>query len=85
MPQATPQLGIVISRKTEPLATRRNLWKRRIREAWRLNRSKLKGGAAIVIQAKRSSGLPAGRQGTPSYYQIAAELSELLEKTDSYQ
>ena len=74
-PAAKPQLGIIVSRKTDTRAVKRNLWKRRIREAFRRNQAKIKTNTAVLIQASKS---PARM---PTYLMIQTELLDLLEKT----
>ena len=73
-PAAKPQLGIIVSRKTDTRAVKRNLWKRRIRESFRKNQAKVKNNTAILIQAAKS---PANM---PSYQAIQTELFELMAK-----
>ncbi len=53
-----PKLGVIVSKKTDKHATKRNLWKRRIREAFRLNQKVIKPGHSIIIQAKRIATVP---------------------------
>jgi ribonuclease P protein component len=69
-----PQMGVIVSRKTDLRATKRNLWKRRIREAFRKNQAKIKNNMAILIQATRNP------LAIPSIEMIQTELLELLEK-----
>ena len=73
-PKAKPQAGIIVSRKTDLRAVKRNLWKRRIREAFRRNQARIKNNTAILVQAAKA---PAGM---PSYQDIQTELFELLSK-----
>lgn len=73
-PAAKPQLGIIVSRKTDKRAVKRNLWKRRIRECFRKNQAKVKNNTAVLIQAAKS---PAKM---PSYQAIQTELFELMAK-----
>ena len=73
-PGAKPQVGIIVSRKTDSRAVKRNLWKRRIREAFRKNQAKIKNNTSILIQAAKS---PAKM---PSYQEIQTELFELMAK-----
>ena len=77
-PEATenrglPQLGVIVSRKVSLRAVRRNLWKRRIREAFRRRQAEIKKGFAILIQAKKQNGIP-------SYQVLEAEMIELLSR-----
>ncbi len=73
-PAAKPQVGIIVSRKTDLRAVRRNLWKRRIRESFRKNQAKIKNNTAILIQTAKS---PAKM---PPYQAIQTELFELMAK-----
>jgi ribonuclease P protein component len=63
------RLGLTVGRKfgNSPL---RNLFKRRVREAFRLNRSRLPPGMDLVI-------LPAGRGAAPEYKAIEESLVRL--------
>jgi ribonuclease P protein component len=74
--QKGPVLGVVVSRKTSAKAVERNRWKRRIREAFRLNQSLIKPSLIILVQSRR-------RDPIPSYKTIESEMKELLEKTKS--
>ncbi len=75
-PEALPQMGVIVSRKTDLRAAKRNLWKRRIRESFRRNQEKIKRNTAVLIQAAKE---PAAM---PSYREIEAELMELLGKAE---
>lgn len=66
-----PRIGIVVTRRTAPLATQRNFWKRRIREIFRRNQHCLKAGVSILVKAK-------GRQKAPSYHEIREEFEKRL-------
>lgn len=71
------RLGIVVSRRVDLRAAKRNLWKRRIREAWRRKGLRPLGPMAVVIQAKK--------QGkAPSFQALTLELTSLLEKTGRF-
>ena len=76
-PKAKAQMGVIVSKKTDLRAVKRNLWKRRIRESFRKNQAKIKNNTAILIQAAK------GPAGMPSYIEIQTELLELLEKSGS--
>ncbi len=67
---AAPCLGIIVSRKAALLAVKRNLWKRRIREAFRKNQNKISAGWALIIQAKK-------RPVIPTYQEIEEEFLQL--------
>ncbi len=73
---AAPKVGIIVSRKTDRRATRRNLWKRRIREAFRELQVKVKENAEILIKSRECNMIP-------SYQEIKRELETLLRKTES--
>ncbi|MBI4396274.1 MAG: ribonuclease P protein component [Elusimicrobia bacterium] len=64
-PRAT-RLGIVVSRK-DGNAVHRNLFKRRVREAFRLNKQRLSRGWDLVVASK--TGRPASSQAFPAGYQ----------------
>ena len=57
-PSERPAVGIMVSKKVHLRAVKRNLWKRRIREAFRRNQNKLKPGWALVIQARKQVTIP---------------------------
>ena len=75
-PAAKPQLGVIVSRKTDTRAVKRNLWKRRIREAFRKNQAKIKSNTAVLVQAAK------GLEKAPSYQTIQTELFDLLAKAE---
>ena len=68
-----PAIGIMVSRKVHLRAVKRNLWKRRIREAFRRNQSQFKPGWALVIQARKQVQIPA-------YAEIEKELVRLCQR-----
>ena len=68
---ARPKLGVIVSRKTDLRATRRNRWKRMIREAFRRQQSAIKRGVAVLIQSKKQPQIPA-------YKAIEEELKKIL-------
>ncbi len=47
------RLGLVVSRRTEKSAVKRNKFKRRIREIFRLNKYNIKKGTDIVVVATK--------------------------------
>jgi ribonuclease P protein component len=69
----TPAVGIMVSRKVDLRASRRNLWKRRIREAFRRQRLVTESPVAILIQSRK-------QKGVPSYEAVESELGSLLAK-----
>jgi len=70
-----PAVGIMVSRKVHLRAVKRNLWKRRIREAFRRGHENFKPGWALVIQARR-------QEKIPSYQEIEKELTRLCLRAD---
>mgnify|MGYP001562700372 CR=1 FL=1 len=66
-----PRLGVIVSRETDPRAPKRNLWKRRIREAFRELQIKLKGNTEILIKSRRCDKIP-------SYQEMKQELETLF-------
>lgn len=64
----------MVSRKTAAKAVERNLWKRRIREAFRKMQSALLPETAVLIQAQKGGKVPVLRE-------ISEELGELLRKS----
>jgi ribonuclease P protein component len=73
---AQPKIGIVVSRKVDLRATQRNLWKRRIREAFRRNQNKIAANLSLLIQARK-------QEKIPSFQAIEAEMLQLLAKIGS--
>ena len=71
-----PKLGIIITRKVEPLAVKRNLLRRRIREIFRRSQERIKPGISVPIQVR-------SLQETPSFETIRLELDQLLARTRS--
>ena len=65
--------GIIVSRKTSALATKRNLWRRRIRENMQRLQQETKWDVAFVIQAGQQSRVPSSKE-------IQAELKQLFTK-----
>lgn len=66
-----PKLGVVVSRRVSSKAVERNLWKRKIREAFRQHQGRMTPGVAVVIQAR-------SRKKVPEYAQIKTEMMNLL-------
>lgn len=71
-----PRLGLIVSRKTDPRATRRNLWKRRMRAVFRSLQPGIVSGSWVVIQSS-------GREGVPATKELRAEIEKLLKQTKS--
>jgi ribonuclease P protein component len=53
-PPRASRIGIVVSRKNGP-AVKRNLFKRRLREIFRLNKDRLPRGLDLVVMAKTAT------------------------------
>lgn len=68
-----PKLGIVVSRKTDLRATKRNLWKRRIREIFRRRQNEIRPEVAVLIQSKM-------KQMPPPFSVLEIEIFQLLKK-----
>jgi len=73
--QSLPMMGVIVGRKTDRHANIRNLWKRRIREVFRLNQDLIKRNSMIVIQAVREA-LP------PSFEVLEKEMMRLWANAD---
>jgi ribonuclease P protein component len=71
-PDACLRLGLVSSRKVGG-AVERNRARRRLREAWRLNRHRLSGTVDIVLVARR-------RIGEASAAEVETELMDLCQR-----
>lgn len=71
-----PKIGVVVSRKVHTRATQRNLWKRRIREAFRRQQQSIHPETVMIFQARAAKNL----KKTPSYQEIAEEMTALLKK-----
>lgn len=71
-----PALGMMVSRKTHLRANKRNLWKRRIREAFRIHQREIKNGLYILVQSRLQS-------EAPDFKTIEKEFLDLLRKTGS--
>ncbi len=71
-PSYLPKIAVSVSRQVDSRAVARNLWKRRIREAFRRNQEKVKDGTAVLVKVRRIE--------TPSYHEIEKELIFLLDK-----
>ena len=70
-----PRIGIIVSKKTNKSAVARNLWKRRIREAFRKNQSVIKPGVSVLVQSRKRE------CSAPAYKEIELDIMELLTKT----
>ncbi len=72
-----PSIGIIVSKKTHKRAAARNLWKRRIREAFRRKQSYFKNGTQALVQSKKRDCL------APAYREIELDMMELFSKTNA--
>lgn len=70
-----PRLGIIITKKVDPRAAKRNLWKRRIREIFRHHQNRLAAGLAVAVQARKT-------QTVPSYDSLEQDFLSLIEKVN---
>jgi len=68
---AHPRLGLVVSRKVGPAVTR-NLWKRRLREAYRLNKDDLPQGVDLLVLPRRGA--------TPDFDRLMKSLPRLANR-----
>ena len=53
--EASSRLGLVVSKRVDKRAARRNLLKRRLREVFRLNHQRFSGPVDLVIIARASA------------------------------
>lgn len=70
-----PKIAISISRQISKLATQRNLWRRRVREAFRNKQQEIKPNAWIWIRATFEGKAPA-------YQEIEEEVLSLIKKAN---
>ena len=73
-----PQLGVMVSKKTNDKSVKRNLWKRRIREIFRKNQAKIKKNSVVLVVTKKERIDP-----MPDYKTLEEEIFTLLSKTNS--
>ena len=72
------QMAIAVSKKVSTRAVDRNLWKRRIREAFRHLQNRIKPSVSIMIQSKPTV-------EPPSYRELLSDLSAGLQKAGCFQ
>lgn len=78
-PQAEkPMIGIVVSRKTEPTAVGRNVWKRRVREIFRGHQAQLHSNAVCLVKVRQTS------RKKPSFSAAEKELIGLFKKAGAW-
>lgn len=76
IPGRGPKLGAVVGKKTHLRANVRNLWKRRMREAFRLEQKRILPETVLLWQARQAAEVP-------SLEMFRKELEALLGKTGS--
>jgi ribonuclease P protein component len=76
-PKKRPAIGIVVSRKTEPTATGRNLWKRRVREIFRECQAQLHPQASCLVKVRRV-------QTRPPFPAVEKDLVSLFKKAGAW-
>jgi ribonuclease P protein component len=69
----TLKLGVRVSRRVHLRAVKRNLWKRRIKEAYRMLQHEILPGRLILVDAQR-------QEKIPGYPEIKAELQKILKE-----
>lgn len=72
-----PMIGIVVSRKTDPRATKRNALKRRVREIFRKHQMSLKVGSSCLVKVRQL-------KAEPSFSAMEEELIALFKKTGAW-
>jgi ribonuclease P protein component len=72
-----PAIGIVVSRKAEPTAIGRNLWKRRVREIFREHQAQLHPEAICLVKVRRA-------QTKPPFSVAEKDLVSLFKKTGAW-
>jgi ribonuclease P protein component len=77
IPKAKPMIGIVVSRKTEPRAVDRNIWKRQVREIFREKQAMLFPESVYLVKART---VPK----RPSYAAAEQDLVRLFKKTGAF-
>ncbi len=70
-----PKVGWIVSRRTHLRANKRNLWKRRLREAFRRLQKNCDPRLVLMVQAR-------GAQEVPSYEKIFEELRMLMKEAN---
>jgi len=76
-PKEKPMIGIVVSRKTDPTAVGRNLWKRRVREIFREQQARLRSEAVCLVKVRHT-------QKKPSFSAAEKDLIELFKKAGAW-
>jgi ribonuclease P protein component len=76
-PKEKPMVGIVVSRKTDPTAVGRNIWKRRVREIFREHQAELRQGAVCLVKVRHT-------QKKPSFSASEEDLVKLFKKAGAW-
>ena len=71
-------IGIVVSRKTDPTAVGRNLWKRRVREIFRENQAQLHPEAICLVKVRHT------KKKKPSFSAAEEDLIKLFKKAGAW-
>ncbi|MFH1800621.1 MAG: ribonuclease P protein component [Candidatus Omnitrophota bacterium] len=77
-PKKRPVIGIIVSRQTEPTATGRNLWKRRVREIFREHQAQLHPEAICLVKMRRV-------RIKPPFSVLAKDLVSLFKKAGAWE
>jgi ribonuclease P protein component len=72
-----PMVGIAVSRKTDPTAVGRNVWKRRVREIFREHQAKLRPEAVCLVKVRHT-------QKKPSFSAAKEDLVNLFKKAGAW-
>jgi len=72
-----PMIGIVVSRKTDPTAVGRNLWKRRVREVFREQQEHLRPETVCLVKVRHT-------QKKPTFSAAEADLITLFKKAGAW-
>ncbi len=75
--KAKPMLGIVVSRKTDPTAVGRNIWKRRIREIFREHQAQLHPETVCLVKVRHT-------KKKPSFSAAEEDLVNLVKKAGAW-
>jgi len=70
-------VGIVVSRKTDPSAVGRNVWKRRVREIFRGQQAQLRPETVCLVKVRHT-------HKKPSFFAAKEDLVRLFKKTGAW-
>jgi ribonuclease P protein component len=70
-------IGIVVNRKTDPRAAKRNFWKRRVREIFQKHQAELRREAVCLVKVRPM-------QTRPSFKAMEEELIMLFKKAGAW-